>query len=186
VDEIGVFAMEGHGLPEVGNPRCCSFGPRQGDCGQRGVPAMEGTRPVLVEIQALIVRLQSGATPPRGGGLGQWAPGHAAGGAGGARCGLNFSSEVYLNVGGIVADPAADLAVAAAGFGLADKPLPAARCGLARSRWRGRFARWPMLAAFARIGQAGLFRCLRAGRKTHGEAVAGNAASSYRAAAKSR
>ena len=46
-----------------------------------------------------------------------------------ARCGLNFSAcEVYLNVAGgyRLADPAADLAVAAALVSaLADRPLPA-------------------------------------------------------------
>jgi DNA repair protein RadA/Sms len=96
---------------------------------------MEGTRPVLVEIQALIVRLQSGATPRRA--VVGWDNGRLAMllAVLEARCGLNFSScEVYLNVAGgyRLADPAADLAVAAALVSaLADKPLPA------RSVWFG-------------------------------------------------
>jgi len=80
-------------------------------------PAMEGTRPVLVEIQALIVRLASGATPRRA--VVGWDSGRLAMllAVLEARCGLNFSSaEVYLNVAGgyRLSDPAADLAVAAA------------------------------------------------------------------------
>jgi DNA repair protein RadA/Sms len=129
VDEIGVFAMEGAGLAEVPNPSLLFLSGREEPiAGSSVFPALEGTRPVLVEIQALIVRLQSGATPRRA----------AVGWDGGrlamllavleARCGLNFSSaEVYLNVAGgyRLSDPAADLAVAAALVSaLADKPLP--------------------------------------------------------------
>jgi DNA repair protein RadA/Sms len=90
-------------------------------------PALEGTRPVLVEVQALIVRLQSGATPRRA--VVGWDSGRLAMllAVLEARCGLNFSSaEVYLNVAGgyRLSDPAADLAVAAALVSaLADKPL---------------------------------------------------------------
>ena len=136
VDEIGVFAMEGQGLAEVPNPSLLFLSGREEPvAGSSVFPALEGTRPVLVEVQALIVRLQSGATPRRA----------AVGWDGGrlamllavleARCGLNFSSaEVYLNVAGgyRLADPAADLAVAAALVSaLADKPLPL------RSVWFG-------------------------------------------------
>ncbi|MCB2065473.1 MAG: DNA repair protein RadA, partial [Erythrobacter sp.] len=61
VDEIGVFAMEGHGLDEVSNPSTLFLsGREQPIAGAAVFPALEGTRPVLVEIQALIVRLQSG------------------------------------------------------------------------------------------------------------------------------
>jgi DNA repair protein RadA/Sms len=136
VDEIGVFAMEGQGLSEVPNPSLLFLsGREEAVAGSSVFPALEGTRPVLVEVQALIVRLQSGATPRRA----------TVGWDGGrlamllavleARCGLNFSSaEVYLNVAGgyRLSDPAADLAVAAALVSaLADKPLPL------RSVWFG-------------------------------------------------
>ena len=68
VDEIGVFAMAGDGLEEVENPSMLFLsGREQPIAGSSVFPAMEGTRPVLVEIQALIVRLQSGATPAPGG-----------------------------------------------------------------------------------------------------------------------
>jgi DNA repair protein RadA/Sms len=129
VDEIGVFAMEGAGLTEVGNPSMLFLSGRgEPMAGSAVFPAIEGTRPVLVEIQALIVRLQSGATPRRA--VVGWDSGRMAMllAVLEARCGLNFSSaEVYLNVAGgyRLADPAADLAVAAALVSaLGDKPLP--------------------------------------------------------------
>lgn len=128
VDEIGVFAMAGAGLEEVGNPSMLFLSGRdQPVAGSAVFPAIEGTRPVLVEIQALIVRLQSGATPRRA--VVGWDGGRLAMllAVLEARCGLNFSSaEVYLNVAGgyRLADPGADLAVAAALVSaLADKPL---------------------------------------------------------------
>ena len=136
VDEIGVFAMQGQGLVEVGNPSMLFLtGRDEPVAGSAVFPALEGTRPVLVEIQALIVRLQSGATPRRA--VVGWDSGRLAMllAVLEARCGLNFSSaEVYLNVAGgyRLADPAADLAVAAALVSaLADKPLPM------RSVWFG-------------------------------------------------
>ena len=129
VDEIGVFAMEGKGLQEVSNPSMLFLSGRETPlAGSAVFPALEGTRPVLIEVQALIVRLQSGATPRRA--VVGWDNGRLAMllAVLESRCGLNFSSaEVYLNVAGgyRLSDPAADLAVAAALVSaLADKPLP--------------------------------------------------------------
>jgi DNA repair protein RadA/Sms len=91
-------------------------------------PALEGTRPVLVEMQALTVRLASGATPRRA--VVGWDSGRLAMilAVLEARCGLSFSTaEVYLNVAGgyRVSDPAADLAVAAALVSaLSERPVP--------------------------------------------------------------
>ena len=128
-DEIGVFAMEGGGLAEVANPSSL-FLTRRDDpvSGTSIFPALEGTRPVLVEIQALTVRLASGATPRRA----------AVGWDGGrlamilavleARCGVSLAAvEVYLNIAGgyRLTDPAADLAVAAALVSaLSERPVP--------------------------------------------------------------
>ena len=65
-DEIGVFAMEAGGLTEVANPSSLFLTDRPEDVtGAAVFPALEGTRPVLVEIQALTVRVASGATPRR-------------------------------------------------------------------------------------------------------------------------
>ncbi|MEN7537182.1 DNA repair protein RadA [Aurantiacibacter flavus] len=130
VDEIGVFAMESEGLAEVANPSTLFLsGREEAIAGSAVFPAIEGTRPVLVEIQALIVRLQSGATPRRA--VVGWDSGRLAMllAVLESRCGLSFSTaEVYLNVAGgyRLTDPAADLAVAAALVSaLADKPLAA-------------------------------------------------------------
>jgi DNA repair protein RadA/Sms len=129
VDEIGVFSMVQEGLEEVSNPSMLFLsGREQPLAGSAVFPALEGTRPVLVEIQALIVRLQSGATPRRA--VVGWDSSRLAMllAVLESRCGLNFSSaEVYLNIAGgyRLSDPAADLAVAAALVSaLADKPLP--------------------------------------------------------------
>ena len=129
-DEIGVFAMEAEGLSEVGNPSSLFLTHRDENMsGTIVFPALEGTRPVLVEVQALTVRLASGATPRRA--VVGWDSGRLAMilAVLEARCGLSFSAcEVYLNVSGgyRVQDPAADLAVAAALVSaLAERPMPA-------------------------------------------------------------
>ncbi|MFA6607157.1 MAG: DNA repair protein RadA [Sphingomonas sp.] len=129
-DEIGVFAMVAEGLAEVGNPSALFLTQREeGVTGTTVFPALEGTRPVLVEIQALVVRLASGATPRRA--VVGWDSGRLAMVLAvlEARCGLSFSSsEVYLNIAGgyRVQDPAADLAVAAALVSaLSERPVPA-------------------------------------------------------------
>jgi DNA repair protein RadA/Sms len=113
-----VFTMEEGGLDEVANPSSLFLTQREGDMAGIAVfPALEGTRPVLVEVQALVVRLASGATPRRA--VVGWDSGRLAMilAVLEARCGLSFSScEVYLNIAGgyRLTDPAADLAVAAA------------------------------------------------------------------------
>jgi DNA repair protein RadA/Sms len=128
-DEIGVFAMVAEGLTEVSNPSALFLTERRdGVAGATVFPAMEGTRPVLVEIQALVVRLASGATPRRA--VVGWESSRLAMVLAvlEARCGLSFSTcEVYLNVAGgyRITDPAADLAVAAALVSaLAERPVP--------------------------------------------------------------
>jgi DNA repair protein RadA/Sms len=129
-DEIGVFAMAEEGLEEVANPSALFLTHRDENVtGAVVFPALEGTRPVLVEIQALTVRLASGATPRRA--VVGWDSGRLAMilAVLEARCGLSFSTcEVYLNVAGgySISDPAADLAVAAALVSaLAERPVPA-------------------------------------------------------------
>jgi DNA repair protein RadA/Sms len=128
-DEIGVFAMAEEGLAEVGNPSALFLTDRAEQVtGATVFPALEGTRPVLVEIQALTVRLSSGATPRRA--VVGWDSGRLAMilAVLEARCGLSFSTaEVYLNIAGgyRISDPAADLAVAAALVSaMAERPLP--------------------------------------------------------------
>jgi len=128
-DEIGVFAMEREGLAQGPNPSVL-FLTQRGEpvSGTSIFPALEGSRPVLVEIQALTVRLASGATPRRAA-VG-WDSGRLAMVLAvlEARCGLSFATaEVYLNVAGgyRLTDPAADLAVAAALVSaLSERPVP--------------------------------------------------------------
>jgi DNA repair protein RadA/Sms len=129
-DEIGVFSMVEEGLAEVANPSALFLTQRDETVtGATVFPALEGTRPVLVEIQALTVRLASGATPRRA--VVGWDSGRLAMilAVLEARCGLSFSTcEVYLNVAGgyRISDPAADLAVAGALISaLAERPVPA-------------------------------------------------------------
>ena len=129
-DEIGVFAMETGGLSEVANPSALFLTHREeGVTGATVFPALEGTRPVLVEVQALVVRHASGATPRRS--VVGWDSGRLAMVLAvlEARCGLSFSAcEVYLNIAGgyRVQDPAADLAVAAALVSaLSERPVAA-------------------------------------------------------------
>jgi len=116
-DEIGVFEMAGHGLVEVANPSEIFLAQRQQDVAGSAVFAgLEGSRPVLVEIQALVA--PSGLATPRRAVIG-WDNNRLAMVLAvlESRCGLQFSGrDIFLNVaGGIrINEPAADMAVAAA------------------------------------------------------------------------
>src|SRR4029078_4675355 len=64
-DEIGVFEMTGAGLREIANPSALFLGERHaGIPGAAVFAGMEGTRPLLVEIQALVAPSALG-TPRR-------------------------------------------------------------------------------------------------------------------------
>jgi len=116
-DEIGVFEMTDQGLAEVANPSALFLAERHGNIAGSAVFAgVEGTRPVLVEVQALLAPNPAGQ--PRRSVIG-WDGGRLPMllAVLEARGGLRLSStDVYLNVaGGLrVGEPAADLAVAAA------------------------------------------------------------------------
>ncbi|OGG27188.1 DNA repair protein RadA [Candidatus Gottesmanbacteria bacterium RIFCSPLOWO2_01_FULL_39_12b] len=58
VDEIGVFAMEESGMKEVTNPSELFLGKTSDDTGSVIIATLEGTRPLLVEVQALTVATQ--------------------------------------------------------------------------------------------------------------------------------
>jgi len=54
-NEIGVFEMRDNGLSEVGNPSAIFLAERpEGAAGSVVVPSIEGTRPILIEIQSLV------------------------------------------------------------------------------------------------------------------------------------
>ncbi|HUQ18562.1 MAG TPA: DNA repair protein RadA [Gemmatimonadaceae bacterium] len=117
VDEIGVFRMTAAGLDPVANPSELFLGDRMGDASGSAVTALlEGSRPVLIEIQGLAAKAGFG-TPQR-----------VATGYDNRRlalllavldkrAGLSFSQlDVFLNVvgGARMQEPTGDLAVAAA------------------------------------------------------------------------
>jgi len=144
-DEIGVFEMSDRGLVEVANPSALFLAgrtttdasaelgdPAAATAGQLSGSAVfagiEGTRPVLVEVQALIAPAVLG-TPRRA--VVGWDGTRLAMIAAvlDARCGLSVgTNDIYLNVaGGLrIVEPAADLAVAAALVSaLTETPVPA-------------------------------------------------------------
>jgi DNA repair protein RadA/Sms len=116
-DEIGVFEMRYDGLQQVENPSALFLSDRdRGAPGTAVFAGMEGTRPILVELQALVApstlgtprRAVVGSDPNRLAMLIAVLE---------ARCGVRLAGhDVYLNVaGGLkLGDPAADLAAAAA------------------------------------------------------------------------
>ena len=116
-DEIGVFEMAGQGLREVANPSELFLGDRDSTTpGSAVFAGIEGTRPLLVEIQALVAPSTLG-TPRRA--VVGWDASRLAMllAVLDARCGVSFGqNDVYLNVaGGLkITEPAADLAAAAA------------------------------------------------------------------------
>jgi DNA repair protein RadA/Sms len=129
VDEIGVFRMSEQGLEPVANPSELFMGDRATHASGSAVTALlEGTRPLLVEIQALAAKAGFG-TPQR-----------VATGFDGRRlalllavldkrAGLSFAQlDVFLNVvGGMqIQEPAGDLAVAVAlASSVYDRSVPA-------------------------------------------------------------
>ena len=128
-DEIGVFEMTDRGLIEVLNPSALFLADRRGNVSGATVFAgLEGTRPVLVEIQALVA--PSPLATPRRAVVG-WDSARLAMilAVLEARCGVALAGrDVYLNVAGgmRISEPAADLAVASALLSAAsDSPAPA-------------------------------------------------------------
>ena len=128
-DEIGVFEMTGLGLREVLNPSELFLSERDlGSPGTAVFAGIEGTRPLLVEIQALVAPTSLG-TPRRA--VVGWDSSRLAMVLAvlEAHCGVKLGGhDVYLNVaGGLrIVEPAADLAAAAALVSsLANAPLPA-------------------------------------------------------------
>ena len=128
VDEIGVFRMTSAGLVPVPNPSALFLGtPGEHPSGSAVAALMEGTRPLLVEVQALAARAGYG-TPQR-----------VTTGFDGRRlalllavlekrAGLPFQQlDVFVNVaGGLrMQEPAGDLALAGAlASSVHDRPLP--------------------------------------------------------------
>ena len=127
-DEIGVFSMTGRGLEEVSNPSSAFLSEHNDNVSGVAVfSGIEGTRPILSEIQALVSN--TSIPMPRRSSVGFDSNRLSMLVAVlSNRCKMNFSNkDVYLNVaGGLkISEPAVDLAAAAAIMSSAfQKPLP--------------------------------------------------------------
>src|SRR5262249_22453602 len=183
-DEIGVFEMSDRGLVEVPNPSALFLADRPGaghqasghagadggdnegvgsSAGQINGSAvfagMEGTRPVLVEVQALLAPAVLG-TPRRA--VVGWDGTRLAmiTAVLDARCGLSVgANDIYLNVaGGLrIVEPAADLAVAAAlGSAMTETPVPGGAGGFGEIGFRRRVRPGPPTEG--RLQEAGKLR----------------------------
>ena len=132
-NEIGVFEMTGSGLSEVANPSEIFLAERRRGCSGSSVACtMEGTRPVLVEVQALVTDSSYGTSQRTTSGFDlrrlQLLLAVLE-----RREGLGFAGhDVFLNVAGGVRldEPASDLAVALA-LSSSLRDVPADACGVA-------------------------------------------------------
>ena len=157
VNELGVFAMSEKGLKGVSNPSALFLSQHSGEvAGSCVMVTQEGTRPILVEIQALVDaahapnprRLSVGLEQNRLALLLAVLHRHS-----GIVC---FDQDVFINaVGGVrITEPAADLAVMMAVVSsLKNKPLPA------------------KLVVFGEVGLAGEVRPVQRGQERLREAA---------------
>lgn len=127
-NEIGVFEMCENGLAEVPNPSEALLSGRPADVsGSCAVCVMEGTRPIIAEIQALSVKSFTPSPRRTSNGI-DYNRMHMLLAVLEKRMGLNMGAlDVYLNVvGGLRLDePAADIAIALAIVSsIKDKPIP--------------------------------------------------------------
>ena len=127
-DEIGIFEMHQYGLAPAREPSALFLSNENEHAGGTAVfAAMEGSRPVLAEVQALVAASSYG-TPRRS--IVGWDTNRLAMVLAvlEARCGVSLAGrDVYLSVAGgyRMAEPAGDLAAAAALLtSLADRPAP--------------------------------------------------------------
>ena len=197
-DEIGVFEMSDCGLVEVPNPSALFLAgrptageevvgenaPEGSSAGQVSGSAvfagMEGTRPVLVEVQALVAPALLG-TPRRA--VVGWDGTRLAmiTAVLDARCGLSVgANDIYLNIaGGLrIVEPAADLAVAAALVSaLRETPVPADTVVFGEIALSGDVR--PVghtearLKEAAKLGFAGAWMPIRRGKRREPAAAAG-------------
>src|SRR5436853_65339 len=163
-DEIGVFEMSDRGLVEVPNPSALFLADRDDPANSEGggratgaavFAGIEGTRPLLVEVQALVAPSLLG-TPRRA--VVGWDATRLAmlTAVLDARCGLSVgANDIYLNIaGGLrIVEPAADLAVAAALVSaLTEVPVPAETVVFGEIGLSGRVR--PVAHAEARLKEA--------------------------------
>jgi DNA repair protein RadA/Sms len=127
-EEIGIFAMGEEGMSEVRDPSAVLLGDHRAVPGTAVLPAMEGSRPLLVELQALAASSQYGLPRRAANGLDQNRL-HMIVAVLDKRAKVQLTNtDVYVNVaGGLrIQEPAADLPVALAiASSLRDRSLPA-------------------------------------------------------------
>lgn len=173
VDELGVFAMTGRGLVPVPNPSAVFLAARaEGMAGSAVTALMEGTRPVLVEVQALAApsgygtpqRVATGLDPRRLAVL--LAVLERRGGASFAQ----LDVFVQASAGVRIAEPGADLAVAAALLSsLHNRPTPADALYLGEIGLGGEVR--PIAGLDRRLGEASRLGFHRAYGSARGGAV---------------
>ncbi|MGH2348300.1 MAG: DNA repair protein RadA [bacterium] len=159
-NEIGVFEMHGDGLREVANPSAAFLSERASDAsGSAVVCALEGTRPVLLEVQALVTPTVFGMPRRTAAGL-DYNRMVLMLAVLEKRAGLHLSShDVYASVaGGVnVDEPAIDLGLAAAvASSLRDRPVDAQTVAIGEIGLSGEVRAVPQLprraAEAARLG----------------------------------
>ncbi|MDN5325358.1 MAG: hypothetical protein PWP41_53 [Moorella sp. (in: firmicutes)] len=126
-NEIGIFEMTGSGLQEVTNPSAMLMAERPaGVAGSSVVACLEGTRPLLLEIQALVSKTTFGNPRRLATGI-DFNRALLLAAVLEKRAGLPLGGyDIYLNVAGGIAinEPAADLGICLAiASGLKDRPL---------------------------------------------------------------
>jgi DNA repair protein RadA/Sms len=177
VDEIGVFRMTAEGLSPVANPSELFLGDRsQVTSGSAVVSTMEGTRPLLVEVQALAAKAPYGAPQRVSTGFDHKRLALLLAVLE-KRAGIPFGQlDVFLNiVGGIrIAETAADVAVAVAlASSVFDRPLPAEAVFIGELGLGGELR--PVGQLDRRLGEAARmgFRSAYVGRAPSGKPPAG-------------
>ncbi|MBI2972955.1 MAG: DNA repair protein RadA, partial [Armatimonadetes bacterium] len=164
-NEIGVFEMRADGLREVPNPSAAFLSERAPDApGSAVVCAIEGTRPLLIEVQALVTPTVFGM------------PRRTAAGVDynrmvvllavlEKRAGLHLASQdVYVSIAGGVAvdEPAIDLGIAAAvASSLRDRPVDRSAVAIGEVGLAGEIRTVPQIGK--RVGEAarlGFDRCI--------------------------
>ncbi len=117
VSELGVFEMTGHGLRAVANPSALFLAERAANApGSAVLCCIEGSRPMLVEVQALVSTSSYGNARRMASGIDQNRLSLLLAVLE-KRAGLNLiAADVFVNVAGgmSIDEPAADLAVVAA------------------------------------------------------------------------
>ncbi len=151
-NEIGVFEMTGQGLQEVSNPSVFFLGDHVNGLppGTAALAAMEGTRPLLVEVQALVSRTLFGMPRRQMTGV-DYNRAMILMAVLDKRCGFHLESQdVYVNItGGLqVREPAADLGIAAAMAGAYSE-----KAGQGKILWLGEVGLSGELRAVAQVSE---------------------------------